>query len=104
MRRLSKLNDNIEILLNIPSSITVSILGILFVFLLIILAPVEIKYTGTSYSWLYVVVSVVALIVGQIFGSGVTCFKSKANYFSIDRRTLLRFFKFVLVLSTFGIL
>jgi hypothetical protein len=93
-----------EIIFKMPSAITIFFSGILFLALMVVIAPVDYEYLGTSYSWLYVEMSLFALFFGLVIGSGGWWVKSKIIAVKIKCSILNKIFFMASALSAFGII
>jgi hypothetical protein len=91
-----------KVTFKIPSPFTVLLGGILFIGLIIILFPVEILYTGTLYSWLYVELSLFFLFLGLLLGRGKLVFKNSKIDILLNIKTVKRIFILCLILTMFG--
>lgn len=97
-------NERVHLKLKIISPITMFLIGILFIAILIFIAPVDYLYLGSLYSWLYVELSIFFLLIGLIFGMGGIQLKSKIVFIDINIKTLKNIFILASALASFGVI
>ncbi len=96
--------ERVQLKLRIISPVTMLLIGILFISILILIAPVDYLYLGSPYSWLYLELSVFSLLIGLIFGMGELRLKSKIVSIDINIKTLKQIFILASSLASFGVI
>lgn len=94
----------VKLKLIIPSAVSVFLGGIFFLLSLVLIAPVDYLYLGSSYSWLYVELSLLAVFAGLVVGAGGLRLKSKTVFISLRKKVLKKIFLFASFISAVGIL
>ncbi|WP_309498778.1 hypothetical protein [Sulfurovum sp.] len=94
----------VQLRLRIISPITIFLMGILFIGILILIAPVDYLYLGSPYSWMYVEFSIFFLFIGLIFGMGGIRLKSTVISVNINIETLKNIFIIASLLASFGVI
>ena len=95
--------ERVHLKLKIISPITIFLIGILFIGILILIAPVNYLYLGSPYTWLYLELSIFSLLIGLIFGMGEIRLESKIIFIDINIKTLKQVFILSSSLSSFGV-
>ena len=96
--------ERVNLKLKIISPITIFLMGILFIGILILIAPVDYLYLGSPYSWIYVEFSIFSLLAGLIFGMGGIRLKSTIISVNVNIKTLKNIFILASSLASFGVI
>ena len=93
-----------NVTLLIPSSISALTIGLVFFILIFTLSPLTAKYSGTLYSWSYLLFSIIFLYFGLIFGCKKVSFKTRKIQLSVNVKVLKKIFMIIFIIALVGVI
>lgn len=97
-------NSYVYFTLTIFSPIKIFLIGVFFITFLIVIAPVKILYFGTLYSWLYLLLSIIFILLGLTLGMKSFRLKAQKTSIKISKKLLKTFFYLASLLAFFGVI
>ncbi|WP_373032503.1 O-antigen polymerase [Sulfurovum sp.] len=93
-----------KVSINIPSPFSVLTWGLMLYLFIFFISPLTPTYTGTVYSWSYLLVSISALYLGLLFGYKKLTFQARKIQITINIKVLKKVFKIILMVAIVGVL